>query len=436
MSLQLITFLMFGGMLLFLASGVPMVFGLGGLAAIFGYIFWGPSAIHVIVANASQLMRSNLLVAVPLFIFMAYMLEYSGVAEELFSTTYKWLGSLKGGLAAACVVVSTIVAAMSGISTAGVMIMGIIALPTMLKKGYSKELAMGTIMAGGALGPLIPPSLVLIIYSLLSGESIGKLFLGAVIPGLLLSFFFITYILIRCHFNPKMGPGLEKDELVSFKEKLISLKGVLLSILLVFSVLGSIFFGLATPTEAAAVGAFGSLFIALIRRNLNKKLLMDSLIGTLKTVGSVMWVIFGAGCFANIYQGIGASQFIQSLVKSSDLSPWAILILMQIVWIILGCLMDAISIMMVTSPIFIPLARYLGFDLLWFGILFAVNTEMGYLTPPFGVNLVVMKGIVQDKYSMAEIYGSVWPFVTLQFIGLVILLLLPTLATWLPNLAF
>ena len=436
MSLQLITFLMFGGMLLFLASGVPMVFALGGLAAIFGYIFWGPSAIYVVVANASQLMRSNLLVAVPLFVFMAYMLEHSGVAEELFSTAYKWLGSLKGGLAAACVVSSTIIAAMSGISTAGVMIMGIIALPAMLKRGYSKELAMGTVMAGGALGPLIPPSLVLIIYSLLSGESIGQLFLGAVIPGLLLSFLFITYILLRCHFNPEMGPGLEKDELLSFKEKLISLKGVLLSILLVFSVLGSIFFGLATPTEAAAVGAFGSSLIALIRGNLNKKILMDTSIGTLKTIGSVMWVIFGASCFANIYQGIGASQFIQSLVKSSALSPWAILILMQIVWIILGCLMDAISIMMVTSPIFIPLARYLGFDLLWFGILYAVNTEMGYLTPPFGVNLVVMKGIVQNKYSMAEIYASVWPFVTLQFIGLVILLLFPALATWLPNLAF
>jgi tripartite ATP-independent transporter DctM subunit len=436
MSLQSITFLMFGGMLLFLASGVPMVFALGGLAAIFGYFFWGPSAIHVIIANCSQLMRENLLVAVPLFVFMAYMLQHSGVAEELFSTAYKWLGSLKGGLAAACVVCSTIIAAMSGISTAGVMLMGIIALPAMLKRGYSKELAMGTIMAGGALGPLIPPSLVLIIYSLLSGESIGKLFLGAVLPGLTLSSLFIAYILIRCYLNPTMGPALEQDELINFKEKLISLKGVILPVLLVLSVLGSIFFGLATPTEAASVGAFGSLLIASIRGNLNKKIIMDTSIGTLKTVGSVMWVIFGAGCFANIYQGIGASQFIQSLVKSFDVHPWVILIMIQIVWIILGSLMDAISILMVTSPIFIPLARYLGFDLLWFGILFAVNTEMGYLTPPFGVNLVVMKGIVQNKYSMAQIYGSVWPFVTLQFIGLLILLIFPILATWLPNLAF
>ena len=430
MSIQLITVLIFGVMLLFLASGVPMSFALGGLAAIFGYFFWGPGAIHVIIANVSDLIRQNLLVAAPLFVYMAYMLEHSGVAEELFTTFYGILGSLKGGLATAVIFCSTIVAAMSGISTTGVLLMGIIALPAMLKRGYNKELAMGSIMAGGALGPLIPPSLILIIYSLLSGVSIGHLFLGAVIPGLILSFLFSAYILIACYFNPKWGPALEKGELVSFKEKLISLKGVILPVLLVLSVLGSIFFGLATPTEAAAIGAFGATLISLFRGRLNKKVLMDTAVVTLKTIGSVMWIIFGAGCFATIYQGIGASRFIQSLVESLDVSPWVILILMQIVWIFLGCLMDCISILMITAPVFIPLATSLGFDLLWFGILFAVNTEMGYLTPPFGVNLIVMKGIVQNKYSMTEIYRGVWPFVILQFIGLVILILFPILAMW------
>ena len=236
--------------------------------------------------------------------------------------------------------------------------------------------------------------------------------------------------MILCYKDPKKGPALEKDELASFKEKLISLKGIFLPLLLVISVLGSIFLGVATPTEAAAVGAFGSLLLAFLNGNLNKKVLMDTLVGTLQVVGSVMWVIFGAKCFANIYQGVGASQFIQSLFISFENKPWAILIIIQIVWFVLGCLMDSVSILMVASPIFIPIAKYMGFDLLWFGIFYAVNTQMGYLTPPFGVNLVVMKGIVCDKFSTEQIYRSVWPIVIIQFIGLIIVLLFPILSTW------
>jgi tripartite ATP-independent transporter DctM subunit len=390
-----------------------------------------------VIANASELMRATVMVAVPLFVFMAYMLEKSGIAEDLYEVMYRWLGKLKGGLAAATILCCTVVAAMSGISTTGVLLMGIIGLPAMLRRNYDIKLAMGSIMAGGALGPLIPPSVVLIVYSLISGESVGKLFIGAVLPGLLLSMFFIGYILIRCHLKPAAGPALPPEELFTFKQKIIALKGVILPIGLVICVLGSIFMGIATPTEAAAVGAFGSVASAWIHRKLTWGVLREAAVQTLKTVSMVMWVIFGAGCFVSIYQGLGASQFIQDLLKSWPVSPWMILILMQAVWIVLGCLMDALSILMITSPIFVPMAQFLGFDLLWFGVLFAVNTEMGYLTPPFGVNLIVMKGIVQDRgVPMGQVYQAVWPFVTLQFLGMLCVLFFPQLVTWLPNLLF
>ena len=437
MSLGMLTIVMFGAMLLLLATGLPMVFVLGGSAALFGYFAWGPQSLHVVIANASDLMRATVLVAVPLFVFMAYMLERSGIAEDLYEVMYRWLGKLNGGLAAATILCCTVVAAMSGISTTGVLLMGIIGLPAMLRRKYDVRLAMGSIMAGGALGPLIPPSVVLIIYSLISGQSVGKLFIGALLPGLLLSFFFICYILVKCRFRPELGPALPPEELFTFREKLAALKGVILPIGLVACVLGSIFMGVATPTEAAAFGAFGSVVSAALHRKLSWAVLRDAALQTVKTVSMVMWCIFGAGWFVSIYQGLGASQFIQSLLKSWPVSPWMIMALMQLTWIILGCLMDAISILMITSPIFVPMAQFLGFDLLWFGVLFAVNTEMGYLTPPFGVNLIVMSGIAQGKgIPMSEVYRAVWPFVTLQFLGLLCVVFFPGLSTWLPNILF
>ena len=428
--ISLITVLMFGSMILFLVLGLPLSFSLGGLAAIFSYFFWGPAALYVILANVTDLMRSTLMVAVPLFIFLAFMLQNTGIAEKLFITIYKCLGSLSGGLAIAVVFSCTVIAAMSGISTTGVLLMGIIALPVMEKKGYDAELAMGSILAGGTLGPLIPPSLILILYSLMSGESIGKLFLGGVIPGLILSSFFTLYILIRCYLNPKMGPALNKNELISFIEKLISLKEVILPLLLVLGVLGSIFFGMATPTEAAAVGAFGTLLLALVSGRLNKKTLIDTCVSTLQVTGSVMWVVFSASCFASIYQGLGASKFIKMFLISHNIGQLTILMIMQIIWILLGCMMDTISILMLTGPIFLPIAMDLKFNLVWFGLLYVLNTNIGYLTPPFGVNLVVMKGVVKERYPMKKIINSIWPFIAIQLAVLALVIAFPSLVTW------
>jgi len=426
---------MFVSMMVLLASGLPVVFVLGGIALLFGYAIWGPASLNVVVAAASDLLRANLLVAVPLFVFMAFMLEKSGIAEDLYDVMHRWMGGLKGGLAAGTVVGCTFVAAMSGISTTGVLMMGIIGLPAMLRRNYDKHIAMGCIMAGGALGPLIPPSVVLIIYSLLSGESIGKLFVGGIIPGFLLACLFIIYILVRCYFNPSLGPALPTEERATWKEKFISLRGIILPILIVSGVLGSLFWGVATPTEAASVGALGAIVSAAIYRRFNVKILKAVAFQSLKTVSMVMWVIFGASCFATIYQGIGASELIQNLIKGWPVNKWVILALIQATWIMLGCLMDAISILMVTAPVFIPIANFLGVDLLWFGVLYAVNTEMGYLTPPFGVNLFVMRGVTQDMgITTQEIYKAAMPFVCLQFLGVVLVMVFPGLITWLPGL--
>ena len=429
----IITILMFGLMFLLMALGLPICFVLGGCALFFGVVFWGPASLNVVILNASNLMNSSILVAVPLFVFMAYMLEKSGVAEDLYQAMHLWMGPIRGGLAAGSVIGCTLIAAMSGISTTGVLMMGIIGLPAMLRRGYDKYLAMGSIMAGGALGPLIPPSLVLIVYAMISGESVGKLFLGGVLPGMLLSSLFLLYIFGVCFFKKQLGPALPRADRANRVEKLSALKGLIFPLLLIAGVLGTLFMGIATPTEAAAVGAAGSLLSAVINRKLNWKILSSVNRLTLKTVAMVMWIIFGAGCFAAIYQGLGVAMWIKGMITSLPVSKWAIIIMMQMVWIVLGCLMDSLSIMMITTPVFLPVVSFLHVDLLWFGILFVVNTEMGYLTPPFGVNLFVMRGIAPNEISTLDIYRAATPFIIIQAVCVVIVMLFPGLATWLPG---
>ena len=428
-----VTICMFGLMFVLLALGLPICFVLGGCAVAFAAVFWGPASMNIVILNAGNLMSSSIMVAVPLFVFMAIVLEKSGIAEDLYEAMHQWLGGLRGGLAAGSVVGCTIIAAMSGISTTGVLMMGIIGLPAMLRRGYDKSIAMGSIMAGGALGPLIPPSLVLIIYATLSGESVGKLFVGGVVPGLVLSTLFISYILLRCYLREDLGPGLPLEERADWRQKLYAVKNLVIPVALVFAVLGSLFTGIATPTEAAAVGAFGALLSAFIHRRLSWKMLNDANLLTLKIVAMVMWIIFGAGCFAAIYSGLGVSAWMKGMVLSWPVGKWPILILIQIVWIILGCLMDAVSILLITMPIFIPIVTFLNVDLLWFGLLFTVNTEMGYLTPPFGVNLFVMRGIAPKEITTLDIYWAALPFIILQAICLALVMIFPALITWLPR---
>jgi len=434
MSILSITILLFGSMLFFLALGLPVVFVLGGLATVFILLLWGPQGLALVATKASGIMSNSVLLAVPLFILMAGILERSGVAEDMYNVMYRWTGALRGGLAAGTVGICTVIAAMSGVAATGTVTMGLIALPSMLKRKYDKRMAMGCIMAGGALGPLIPPSVHFIVYGSISGLSVGRLFLGGVFPGLLLSILFITYILVRCWLNPSLAPAIPLGEGGNWRQKFTALRGVILPLFLVMAVLGSIFLGLATPTEASAVGAFGSIVCAVVHRRLDWHLLRYAAVMTMKMSGMIMWILFAASLFAAVYQGLGAQKFAEDLLGMVPFGKWGMLIGFQVIFFILGCLMNTLSVLMITYPVFLPLIPILGFDPLWFAVLFMVNAEMGYLTPPFGTNLFYMKGIAPSGTPIEEIYRAIIPFVALQAIALVLIILFPPICTWLPSL--
>lgn len=436
MSIELITILIFGSVVVGLALGLPLAFALGGVAVVFTFFLWGPEALYMVASRTFGVMSAFILVAIPLFIFMANVLERSGSAEDLYSMMYHWMGPLRGGLAMGTVVICTLFAAMAGISGAATVTMGLIALPSMLKRHYNKNIAVGCIAAGGALGILIPPSVIMIIYALMAGVSVGKMFLGGIFPGLVLATLFIVYIGIRCAIQRDLGPVVPPEERVGWREKLISIRAVIIPVLLVIGVLGSIFTGIASPSEAAAIGATGSLLSAAIYRRLNWKMLKEAWYRTLKLNVMIMWIVVGASLFTAAYTAIGAPELIKTILMEMPGGRWGILIGIQATFFILGMFLDPTGIVLITTPIFVPIIKTLGFDPIWFGILFVINMEMAYLTPPFGFNLFYMKGVVPKGITMGDIYRSIVPFVGLQLVGLIICMIFPQIALVLPNLIF
>lgn len=436
MSIEMISVLLFGSMLLLLASGLPVAFVLGGLAVVFTGVFWGPESLFIILARTFSMMSTTTLVAAPLFVLMAVVLERSGVAEDLYEMMYRWSGGIKGGLAVGTVLACTLIAAMSGIASTGVVMMGVMALPAMLKRGYDKRIATGCILAGGVLGPLIPPSIALVLYGTMAQVSIGALFAGGMAAGMLCSLLIVGYILIRCYLNPKLGPAIPVEERADWEAKISSLKGVVLPLLLITAVLGSIYSGIATPTEAAAVGALGAFVCSAIHRRLTWDLIKSVAYTTIQVQGFMMWILFAAQGFAAVYMGLGASRMVVNLVQTYQVGWWTMLIGIQVVWFLLGCVIDAWSILMITLPIILPLLPLYGFDPLWLGVLYAVNTQTGYLTPPFGTMLFMMKGIAPKEVTMTDIYHSIVPFVVTQLFCLALCIAFPKLVTWLPDLLF
>jgi len=434
MNIALITILLFGLLLLLLALGFPLAFCFGSVAVIFITWQWGSEALFILATTAFSSWTSFILIAVPLFILMANFLERSGLADDLYDMMYKWAGPLRGGLAMGTVLICAIFAAMAGISGVATVTMGLIALPSMLRRNYDKIIAVGCISAGGTLGILIPPSIIMILYASLTGESVGKLFMGGVFPGIILAAIFIAYIGIRTFFQPHLGPPIPKEERATWKEKFQSLKAVILPIILIFLVLGVIYTGICTPTEASGIGALGALVVIIIKRRFTWQMFTDALRRTLNLTAMVMWILLGAKCFSHIYIAIGASEFVHSVITGFEVNRWIILIGMQVVFFILGCFMDPAGIIMICTPVFIPLIKKLGFDSVWFGVLFTINMEIGYITPPFGFNLFYMKSLAGPMgVSMGEIYRSIIPFTILAILGIVIIMLFPQLVLWLPS---
>jgi tripartite ATP-independent transporter DctM subunit len=433
MSPAALTGILFGSMLLLVASGLPIAFALGGLAVLFTLILWGSSGFYSVVLNTFGVMTNYLLVAIPMFVFMSVMLEKGGIAEDLFSAVRKWMGGIRGGLAVGTVVIAVILAAMMGISAAATAVLGLIALPTMLRFGYKKEISVGSIQAGAALAMLIPPSALMIILGLFGTMSPGQLFIAGILPGVVLASLFIAYILIRSWLQPDLGPGLPREERATLKEKFISLRSLVLPIMLIALVLGSIFFGVTTVTEASGMGAFGSIIVAAVYRRLNWNMLREVCLQTLRVSAMIMWIVFAATAFTAVYNGIGGPGFIGDLMTGIPGGRWVTLIVMQVIILLLGCFLDSGAIALITIPIFLPIAESLGFNPIWFGILFVMNCEMGLLTPPFGINLFVMRSVAPATVTTGDIYRSIIPFVGLQALGLALVMIFPQIALWLPG---
>ncbi len=428
-----ITAIMFISMLLLMATGLPIVYCLGAVGTLAAIGLWGPMSLDIVYFAMLDLTGNIILVCIPLFIFMGFVLHESGIANDLFGAVYQWAGGIRGALGMGTVIICSLMAAMLGVSSATTLSMGVIAVPAMLERKYNKRLAVGIVQSGGALGFLIPPSMMMVMYSFISGASVGKLFAGGIVPGFILALMYVSYIGFRCMMNPEDGPAIPVENRATFPEKVASLKTFILPILLIVLVLGSIFTGIASPTEASAVGAGGALFCAAVRKTLTWEVFYKAARQTFAISGFAGYLIIGALIFSKVYTGLGATAMIKNMVVGLDVSPILIIVIIQLSFFILGMFMDDIAILFMCMPIYIPIVTALGFDPIWFGVLFVVNMQMAYITPPYGLNLFYMKAVAPKNVSIKDIYAGAVPFLVIQAIMLVLLMTFPAIVTWLPT---
>lgn len=434
MSLGYLTLLVFGALVGALTVGLPIAFSTGAIAVVMGLWLFDLNTLNIIVSRIFTLMGNSILLAVPLFILMASILEKAGIAEDIFKAAYIWSGRIRGGLAVAVVISCALMATMVGVIGAEIVTMGVVALPAMLKRGYGKSLTLGSICAGGGLSTLIPPSVVFIMYALTAGTSIGQLYMAGVFPGLLLAGLYIGYIVIISYLKPEIAPSAPPEELnISFLEKLAYLKSLVLPGLVAFSVLGSLYLGWATPTEAAGIGVVGALIAALINRRLTWRGLYLAVIDTTKVTCMLYWLFFGASVLVGVYTMAGGTAYLKELLLGLPGGRWGVLITMNLIWIVLGCVIDWIGILLLTAPVFVPVAVALGFDPIWLGVLFCMNMQISYISPPFGPAAFYLKGAAPDNISIGDIFKSVWPFLGLQVVALGLVMAFPAIALWLPQ---
>lgn len=431
MSAELATIVLFGGLLVLLALGVRVFIALGVISVIVSILIDGFGRLGVVGITVFREITSDSLIAIPLFVLMGNLLVHSGISDRLFTAISYWLSRVRGGLAVVSMIVCVVLAMCSGFSP-GLITMGLVAVPAMLKRNYSKSLALGSVMAGGILGDVIPPSLMMIIMaSIIREVSIGKLFAGGVLPGLICAGLYIVYMLIRSRLQPAYGPALEEE--VTWRMRWVSLREIVIPALLIVAVLGSIFLGIATPSHAAGVGAFGALLCCIGYRKFNWQVISSSSMETLKVTGMVLWILVTATLFGNVYATAGAQGMVESLILGMEVNRWFLIIGMQVILLIFGMFMDDFAIIIICAPIFMPIAISLGFDPVWFGIVFILNMQVAYMTPPFGWCLIMMKGIAPPEVTTADIWRSVPPFVGMQVLVLVLTMVFPALALWLPG---
>lgn len=421
-------------MVVMLLMGMPLAFTTGGIAVALCLMLYGPQSLYLLASRSYEFVDSYVLVSVPFFILMASILERSGIAKDLYGALNVWAGRVPGGLAVITTLVGVILASTVGAIGGEIVVLGLVALPQLLRLGYDRRLAIGTICASGSLGTMIPPSVILVFYGITAGASVADLFFASLVPGLLLAAIYIGYILIRCRIDPALGP-LPPPEILDMplREKLMLLRSVALPLAIALSVLGSIYAGVASVTESAAVGVVGVLLAVALRGGLTLTLLREAGLQTLSTMGMVIWLVIGTNSLIGVYNLMGGIDFAKSLLTDLPFPPFAVILVMMLVWVLLGFFLDWIGIMLLTMPIFVPAAVVLGYDKIWFGILFNLCMQIAYLTPPFAPAAFYLKGVAPPDVKLDEIFSAMWPFVGLQIIGLALIFLFPQLALWLPQ---
>lgn len=432
---QYFVLLMFPAVLLFIFCGFPVAFSLMGVSLFFGWFSFGNAVGPMLIGRVWDVANNYVLAAVPLFVFMGSMLEASGIAKRLYTAMIQWTKGLRGGLAVGTVVMCTIFAAATGIIGASEVVIGLLAIPPMLAYKYNKGLICGTICAGGSLGTVIPPSVVIVVYGPVAGLSVGKLLMAAILPGLLLSLLYILYILIRCFLRPQDGSGLPKGELAMSVGALmwLTLTSMLPALVLIFTVMGTILLGLAAPTEAAALGAFGALILSAAYRKLNWKNFFDACLTTLRISCMCMLLLTGGTMYTSVFLEMNGGGVTEQLLQTLNLTPGMTLFLFLAVAFVMGFLLDWISVLLIFVPIFTPLVIKMGFDPIWFSILFLIVIQTSYLTPPMAPAIFYLKGIVPPEIKLGHMFRGVMPYVVLQLVGIGIIVMFPQLALWLPK---
>jgi len=435
MSNEMIAGLMFSSMMLMLLTGQRVFGAIGIVASIAAVTLWGVGGSDIPFTAAMKLMKWYPLLTLPMFIFMGYVLSESKIADDLYRMFHVWMGGLHGGLAIGTIGLMVLISAMNGLSVAGMAIGATIALPELLRRGYDKRMVTGVIQAGSSLGILVPPSVVLVLYAMIARQPVGQLWLAGVIPGLMMAGMFVLYIAIRCRLQPELGPVLPPEERnIPMREKLRLLRSGLLPIIIFASMMVPFINGWTSLVESSAIGAMTAFLAAVIKGRMNRKVFEVSVRQTLAISCMFMWIILAALGFGAVFDGLGAVAAIDNLfTEQLGLDPWVILILMQLSFLLMGTFLDDTAMLVIVAPLYVPLVGVLGFDLIWYGVLYTITTQIAYMTPPFGYNLFLMRAMAPPEISLRDIYGSILPFVGVMILALILLMKFPEIALWLPQ---
>ena len=436
MSYEAIALLMFASFMLLLITGQRVFGAIGFVATAFALSLWGEGAIEMPFASTITLLNWYPMLTLPMFVYMGFMLSESGIAGDLYRMFHVWAGPMRGGLAVGTVLLMVAISAMNGLSVAGMAIGATIALPELLKRGYDKIMVTGVIQAGSSLGIMIPPSVVLVLYGMIARQPVGQLWLAGVGPGLLLATLFILYILIRCHLQPSLGPPLprEEREQISWGEKIRLLRAGILPLLIIFSMTGLFVMGATSMVESSAVGALAATLVAGGKGRITRRVLHETLRKSLAVSCMFMWIILAALAFGAVFDGLGAVRAIEVLfLEKWGLEPWHVLVLMQITYLVMGTFLDDTAMLIIVAPLYIPLVIALGFNPIWYGILYVITCQIAYITPPFGYNLFLMRAMAPKEVTLIDIYKSIIPFVLIMLFGLALVVAFPQIALWLPD---